>query len=103
MKATRFAMILALLSFALMSFSSNENDRVPVGVKISIDKAIKDRALVFEMYRQIDESFLNFELSGYYYTKVRYNRATIVIFGSYKQWKNFFAMDNLPIEPKRTR
>ncbi len=104
MKAVRFAMLIVMISFTVLSFASDEKHRGrQFGIKIPIEYAVKDRGLVFEMYRQIDQSFLNYENPGIYRVKIKYRKNTVEIYGTYKQWMNFFVMDNLPSLPERDR
>jgi len=95
MKTARFALIFALLSFALMSFSTNErNAPVRSEVKISISKVNFDRGLVFAIYQQVDRSFLEVEHQGDYSVRVKYNKTVYYVYGTLKDWQWFYSRDN---------
>lgn len=95
MKTARLALMLALLSFALVSFSTNER-KAPVRseVKVSISKVNFDRGLVFAIYQQVDRSFLEVERPGNYIARVKYNKTVYVIYGSLREWEHFYSRDH---------
>jgi len=99
MKTARFALMLALMSFALVGFSKVNCEPASVVVKISLENASHDRGLSMAMYRQLDQSFLKVEHEGFYVVKVQHKNITFMIFGTYKEWKKFFsAKERLPIK-----
>lgn len=95
MKTARFALVMALLSFALVSFSTNDKTNpLRAEVKVSISKVYFDRGLVFAIYQQVDRSFLEFEHQGNYAVRVKYNNTVYYVYGSLKDWKSFYSRDN---------
>ena len=103
MKATKFALIFAFVAFATMVFAQPERvnqklpdpgpDPAPLSIKISLEKAIKNHELVSAMYQQLNPRFLQNELQRLYTAKVKFRKATYVIFGTRDGWKKFFIMD----------
>jgi len=95
MKTARFALMLALLSFALVSFSTNER-KAPITreVKISITKVNFDRGLVFAIYQQVDRSFLEIEHPGDYSVRLKYNKTIYLVYGSLREWEHFYSRDH---------
>lgn len=94
MKTTRFFLVMALLSVALVSFSQDfRSDRKGSRIYLTVDQAVADRGLTFAMYRQIDKSFLNEEHPGLYVVRVNYLRNTFVISGTRERWISFFTHD----------
>ena len=97
MKTTKFVLIAAILSFALMSFTTNEPcpfgaDPGSAAVEISLRAAIHDAGLVRAMHAQIDKSFLQNDQPGPYVAFVKYNRRTYGISGTHAEWTRFFSV-----------
>ena len=90
MKTAKFALIMALLSFALAGFSGVKFGHASVVVKIALENAQHDKGLSMAMYQQLDQSFLKVEHEGFYVVKVQHKNITFMIFGTYKEWKRFF-------------
>ncbi len=98
MKATKFVLVAALMSFVMMSFAQSESARNsnPFAVKISISKAMENPGLVKAMYRQIDEkTVLAGEPAGYITAQVSYGHVTHFIYGKYSEWLRFFVIDKM--------
>jgi len=102
MKTARFALMLALMSFALVGFSNVKYGHASVVVKITLDNAQRDKGLSWVMYQQIDQSFLKVEHEGFYVAKVQYKNITFMIFGTYKEWKKFFSAKRMITEKNPT-
>ena len=97
MKTTKFVLIAAILSFALMSFTTNEpcpfgSDPGSVAVKMSLRTAMQNPGLVLAMHAQIDRSILQGNDLKSYVAHVRYNRVSYTIYGSRAQWQDFFSV-----------
>lgn len=93
MKATRFFLMLALVSFALMSFATNDVDRPRTTVKISIEKAAHNPALAKAIYQQVDQDILGNDSPSFISVAVKHNRTVYLVFGTYEQWLSFFTAD----------
>jgi hypothetical protein len=102
MKTARFALMLALMSFALVGFTNVNYGPASVVVKISLENASNDRGLAMAMYRQLDQAFLNVEHEGFYFVKVQHKNITFMIFGTYKDWKKFFFTKRMITEKNPT-
>ncbi len=93
MKATKFFLMIALVSFALMSFAGNDVDRTNHKVKISLIEASHNPGLSQAIYQQVDQSILGGERSGVIVARVSYKKTTFMVYGSYNQWRRFFTVD----------
>lgn len=102
MKTAKFALMMALLSFALVSFSNVNYSPASVVVKIALDNAQRDKGLSLAMYQQLDQSFLRVEHEGFYVARVNYKHVTFMIFGTYKDWKKFFSTKRMITENNPT-
>jgi hypothetical protein len=101
MKTMKFALIAAILSIALLGYSTDHKTNVVRTINISLEKALDDRGLVREMYIQLDDSFLETENLGRYTARVKYRNQLYVIGGTHKEWVLFFLMDySIPKEVK---
>ena len=97
MKTTKFVLIAAILSFALMSFTTNEPvslsaDPGTLANKMALRTAMQNFDLVKAMHEQIDQSFLQVDQPGPYVARVKYKRVTYAIYGSLDEWKRFFSV-----------
>ena len=98
MKASKFAFVIAFVAFATMVFAQAErpslNESAPLQrcVKISLEKAVLDRALKKAMYQQISPRILLND-QKIYTAKVLHNRTVYFIYGRFAEWKSFFKMD----------
>ena len=98
MKASKFVLVFTFVAFATMVFAQAErpslNDQAPLQrcVKISLEKAVLDRALKKAMYQQISPRILLND-QRIYTAKVFHNRTVYFIYGRYAGWKSFFRMD----------
>lgn len=93
MKATRFFLMIALVSFALMSFATNDSDRPMLKVKISIEKASHNPGLAQAIYQQVDQSIMGNDTPAFISAEVKYNRTIYVVYGTHSQWLTFFTID----------
>jgi hypothetical protein len=91
MKATKFVLTVALISFAVLAFSRPEPRTLSVKIKLST--ALENRTLVKAMYQQLDVSLLHNDVPGYITARVSYRHVVYYIYGKYEEWKNFFVMD----------
>ena len=97
MKTLKFALIALMLSFATMSFTTNDpgpfsTDPGQLAVKISLRAAMENHGLVIAMHSQLDRSFLQNDKLGVYTATVRYNKVTYFVSGSYNEWQVFFSV-----------
>ena len=92
MKATKFVLCFAMISFVVLAYSESEpNQR---SVKIKLIKALENPGLVQAMHQQLDLSLLNVDgRYGPITARVVYNRTVYFITGKYLQWKKFFLKD----------
>ena len=99
MKATRFVLAVALMSFAVLAFSRPEP--LQLSVKISLKKALENRSLVKSMHEQLDMSLLNQDgLCGIITARVKHKGVKYVIYGNYAEWRYFFLRDaDLEVDP----
>jgi len=95
MKATRIFLMFALVSFALMSFATNDVDRSNLKTRISIVKAAHNPGLARAIYQQVDMSILGGDRVGIITTPVKYKNVTYIVFGTYMQWLTFFTSDRV--------
>ncbi len=93
MKATKFFLMIALVSFALMSFAGNDVDRFTPKVKISIEKAAHNPGLAKAIYEQVDRALLNTDGPGNFTTEVKFKGTVFFVYGTYSQWMDFFTRD----------
>jgi hypothetical protein len=98
MKALKLTLVTLILLSAVTAFSNQayfekESKRPVKCVKISLKEAIKDPVLVWNMYNQLDNSFLMTENQGTYTKTVIYNGALYFITGTHDEWVLFFVMD----------
>ena len=93
MKATKFFLMIALVSFALMSFAGNDVDRFTPKVKISIEKAAHNPGLAKAIYQQVDQSILENDAPTFISVEVKYNKTLYLVYGTYNQWMDFFTRD----------
>ena len=97
MKTTKLILIAALMSFAAMSFATNEPAQnsseyaeKSAIVKIKFIDAVQIRGLVMAMYDQLSPRMLQNEQNQPYVGKVVLNNTVYLISGSYRQWFFFF-------------
>jgi hypothetical protein len=91
MKTTKIVLLIAILSFATLSYATV--DPGPVCVKIHLKKAMQNHRLVRAMYEQLDMSFLQVDQNGFYVARVAFNHSFYFIYGTYEEWISFFTMD----------
>ena len=101
MKTSKFALVIAFVAFATMVFAQAEmpgqNEPAPNQnyAKISLEKALMDRALRTAMYQQIKPGILVPD-QKLYTAKVLHNRTVYIIFGTYAEWRVFFGNTPIP-------
>ena len=101
MKATKLILIVAFISFTAMGYSKADIDHGPMTVKITLENAITNPALVVAMHQQLTPAILYNEQPGRLITaKVVLKRTTYVISGSRAAWVEFFKM-RLEEDPER--
>lgn len=71
---------------------SDTNPLLIDGKRISLKKAATDAKLFRVMHEQLTPAFLRDE-KPVYTVRVKYNNATVYVFGTYNQWKWFFSID----------
>jgi len=90
MKTIRCFLMLALVSFAMMSFATNDVDRTNPKTKISIEKAAHNPGLTRAIYQQVDISILDGNRTTLISAPVKYKNTIYIVFGTYTQWSDFF-------------
>jgi len=93
MKATKFFLMFALLSFALMSFAGDDVNRDVPKAKISIVQASHNPGLAKAIYQQVDQSILGGDRPALITAQVRYKNTIFTVFGTHNQWLRFFTVD----------
>ena len=89
MKTLKFALIAAILSFALISYGGIEPRPAKKMVKISLHKACQDPGLRAAMYDQVRAEFLKLEKPGLYYAFVYHNNCVYRVSAKHKEWIRF--------------
>ncbi len=96
MKALRFSLLAVLMSVFVLAYADNDPNKTQKSpyTKISLAEACNSRSFVHSIYMQVDESILregeNYRLI---YAKVRHGKAIYLVFGKYREWKDFFHRD----------
>ena len=102
MKTTKFFLIVALISIATLTFSQSVNDTPRFTVKITLNCAMQNPALVKVMHEQLNSDFLLVSDESRLFTaKVRFNNTQYLIIGSYREWKYFFSAELVDPSPER--
>jgi len=101
MKASRIVLMLALVSFALMSFATNDVNLPRTTIKISIEKAAHNPGLTQAIYQQVDQSILGGDRPAIISVPVKYKNTTYIVFGTYEQWLKFFTTDRREVRKIR--
>jgi hypothetical protein len=92
MKTTKFFLIVALVSIAALTFSESFNDNPRFTVKITLNSAMENPALVRVMHEQLNSDFLIFGDETHYYTvQVRFRGTRYLVTGTLREWKYFFS------------
>ncbi len=95
MKTLRIAMIATLLvAFAAASMANTDgiiSKKTKKVVNLTFQQAIKHEGLVAEMYKQLDDEFLNNNQSTYT-VSVIYSGTIFRITGTFEQWTMFFRL-----------
>lgn len=89
MKTLRFALIAAILSFAMITYAADKNEPVKKTAEITLAQAYYVSGLTTAMYAQLNMGFLNLEDQRLYSATVRHNNAIYVIIGTRKAWIKF--------------
>jgi len=93
MKTIKLVLVLAFVSFAVTAFASEQpSSNPPLTVKISLEKALNDQAMAWEMMKHLNTDFLAVEKKGYYSTELMYRHNMYVIYGKYQEWMSFFEL-----------
>jgi hypothetical protein len=106
MKAVKFVLIAAFVSFVMMGFSVENPYHAKSEKLIAIEKAMMDRVILRAM-DYISEDLIAVERDGYYYAKVRVRNNMITIYGDYPAWQQYFiqrkwvGVNNKPIRIDR--
>jgi hypothetical protein len=93
MKATKFFLMMALVSFALMSFAGEDVNRDLPKAKISIVQAAHNPGLAKAIYQQVDQSILGGDRPALITATVRYKNTIFTVYGTHNQWMRFFTVD----------
>lgn len=94
MKTTKFFLIVALLSFATLTFSQSVNDIPRLTVKITLNCAMQNPELVKVMHEQLNSDFLIIgDESRLFTAKVNFRHARYLVTGNYREWKYFFSAE----------
>jgi hypothetical protein len=98
MKATKFILIITLLSFGAMAFSHEAVK--PRVTKIPLEKAMQNKTICKAMYEQLNmNDVLQSDRAGFYTALVRVNNRLYLVYGKYYEWLNFFHMGKI-VTPK---
>ncbi len=95
MKALKFVMITAILSFAVMSYADNVKPPSAVEAKItkiSLRQALTNPQLVSVMYQQLTPAFLMVDDQILYHARVKYKSTIVEIYGPRDAWLKFFSV-----------
>ncbi len=95
MKALKFVMITAILSFAVMSYADNAKPPSAVEAKvtkISLRQALTNPELVCVMNQQLTPAFLMVEDQFLYHARVKYESRIVEIYGKRGEWLKFFSL-----------
>ena len=93
MKTLRLVMIVTVVSFAMMSIAENSTQQVEKVniIKITLEQAQADLALVCAMYKQLTPALLMVaDKQGFYSGRVTYNHRVFEIYGTREAWVKFF-------------
>jgi len=93
MKALKLTLSLTIVLLSTTVFSTNHPSESESTISIKIGTAIQNPALVWTMYNQLDDSFLQTEKGELYSVRVMYNNTQYLIVGTYDEWVAFFLMD----------
>ena len=99
MKTLKFAMIAAILSFAVISYAGvkPQKDHAQKLIKITLTQAVKEPGLVAAMQDQLSMAFLKVEPHGQYTALVKYNLNIYKIYGTRPAWIRFFISTPTPV------
>ena len=95
MKASRIVLMLALVSFALMSYAGIDVDRRHADVKISIVQASHNPGLSQAIYQQVERSIFHSERTDLIIVRVSYKKLTVIVYGTSDQWRRFYTTDKI--------
>jgi hypothetical protein len=102
MKTKNLILIVALLSIATMTYSQSKNESHPFTVKITLKCALQDPSLVRAMHEQITYNFLPANTENHVYSAiVIYKGTRYQVYGTYREWMNFFEMYLIDPSPER--
>jgi len=93
MNASRIVLMMALVSFALVSFAGNVENRDLPKAKISIVQAARNPGLAMAIYQQIDQSILGGDRPALITAQIKYKNTIFTMFGTHNQWLRFFTVD----------
>jgi len=93
MKTKNLILILVLVAFATMNYSTIADEAPRFTVKITLKAALQNPYLVRAMHEQLTPAFLQGNEGPAYYTvSVKYRHGRYIITGSYTEWKKFFEL-----------
>ena len=105
MKTLKLTMIMAILSFAMISYAGV--DTAPVAkkvVKTSLTRALETPGLVNAMHMQLQFNILTVEPNGIIYVGiVEYHKVVYKIYGERIDWINFFFKSQQKVGEKPNR
>lgn len=97
MKATKFVVIVAIVTVAMLSQTAEADSKSKFresALHLTFEQAVTDLNIVQLMYQQINEGILDVRHAEYT-VRVVYLDTVIYITGTYNQWYTFFLMENL--------
>ena len=97
MKNLKFTLVVAILTFATVSFGTKAPDQSGSVQVLSLEQAMTNPALVYAMYQQLDPEFVS-KNHTIYYANVEFEDKIYSIYGTQKAWRSFF-MRNLRARP----
>ena len=92
MKTLAITLVTLITLSTVSTFSNEVNQTTEKTVSITLEKAITNPQLVWTMYNQLDDDFLNKEFDTYT-ASVLYNGIQYFITGTHEEWILFFLMD----------
>lgn len=94
MKTLKGLLIAAFVGLALMSFAQSEC--LPACEEMPLKKALLNSVIVQAMHNQLNADLvLGSEHQGLYRASVVVNKRTIVISGTYAEWRTFFNSEGI--------
>ena len=96
-KLTAIAIAIVFATTATMAQTDAASETAPnsdpQSFTVKFKSALQDRGLVYAMRTQLNPNFLQLE-KPVYNVPVRHQKGIIIVTGTYKEWSNFFNVDD---------